>query len=219
VGSLLTYRKGTQQGFQVSAGLHKGIPRKSVVPRDLCKKTKAIARLLRTAQAIVSRFTGRSVISSEGRCTPAGNVSFSKGCSNVMSDLSLVWYSMTLFLVRHILLFPYRLWFYLLFPCSCPRPRTIYTSSAGGDKLHPDDISSGDNHRVPYDDECKISLCQAQVITLMGSKMTGSRIGRPLYMNTFPLSLALFFSHHLRSQYTTSRLPKAFARSLAQWIL
>jgi hypothetical protein len=89
------------------------------------------------------------------------------------------------------------------------------TSSAGGDKLHSDDISSGDNHRVPYDDECKISLCRVQVINLMGSKMTGSRIGRPLYMNTFPLSLA-FFSHHLRSQYTTSRLPKVFARSLAQ---
>jgi hypothetical protein len=88
------------------------------------------------------------------------------------------------------------------------------TSSTGGDKLHPDDVSSGDNHRVSYDAECKISLCRVQVITLMGSKMTGSRIGRPLYMNT-----AFFFSHHLRSQYTTSRLPKAFARSLAQWIL
>jgi hypothetical protein len=56
------------------------------------------------------------------------------------------------------------------------------TSSAGGDKLHSDDISSGDNHRVPYDDECKISLCRVQVITLIGSKMTGSRIGRPLYI-------------------------------------
>jgi hypothetical protein len=37
----------------------------------------------------------------------------------------------------------------LLLPCSCSRAPDE-TSSAGGDKLHPDDISSGDKHRLPY---------------------------------------------------------------------
>jgi hypothetical protein len=43
--------------------------------------------------------------------------------------------------------------------------------------------------------------CRVQDITMMGSKMTGSRSGRPLHINTFPLSL-VFLSHHFRSQYT-----------------
>jgi hypothetical protein len=75
------------------------------------------------------------------------------------------------------------------------------TSSAGGDKLHQDDVSSGDNYRVPYDAECKISQCRVQVITLMGSKMTGSRIGRPLYIITFlcrsPSSSLIISDHNI----------------------
>jgi hypothetical protein len=43
--------------------------------------------------------------------------------------------------------------------------------------------------------------CRVQDITMMGSKTTGSRSGRPLYIHTFHLSL-VFFSHHLISQYT-----------------
>jgi hypothetical protein len=40
-------------------------------------------------------------------------------------------------------------------------------SSAGGDKLHPDDISCGVNHCVPYDAGCELLRCEARDITMM----------------------------------------------------